>query len=133
MNVSGLQTYVVPERLDKALKVIRAALREVELEVLDEFPLSRKIKLGPSRIVAESRILLVSCPILEFEAVALARAAAAMLPLHVLVTGEQNQTTVSVVNPASLFEGRIPVGASGPMERLVARVELALDSIEQRR
>lgn len=130
MNVvSALQTYIVPGRLEKALKSIRSALGEMELDIVGEFVLSENLKHGPERKIVASRILLVSCPILDFEAVALCRASAVFFPLHVLVSEEGDQTRVSLVNPTVLLEARLPVGADGPMGRLVARVEMALDAL----
>jgi len=133
MNVvSALHTYLVPQKFDRALKSIRGALNEVELDVVGEFELPEDMRSHPEGEASASRILLVSSPILDFEAMALARASAVFFPLHVLVSAENEQTRVSVVNPTSLFEARLPVGAGDPMDRLVARVAMALDCILER-
>ena len=128
---STIETYVVPERFEKALKCIRGALGQMELDVVEEFEIPERIESGPGREIVTSRILLVSCPLLDFEAVALGRASAVFFPLHVLVCAEGVRTRVSIVNPTSLFEARLPVGAGDPMDRLVARVGMALDSLSQ--
>jgi uncharacterized protein (DUF302 family) len=130
-GVAALHTYAVPERFDRALKSIRGVLRQLELEILGEVPLSDDVKAGRQKQIMESKVLLVSCPILDFEAMALGRAAAVFFPLHLLITDEHDQTRVSLINPTELFDGRLPVGTSGPMNKLVARVALALDSFLQ--
>jgi uncharacterized protein (DUF302 family) len=122
--VSPVQTYLVPARFEKALKGIRVALGQMGLDVVEE--------LESLESVRSSRILLVSCPLLDLEAVALSRAAAVFFPLHVLVCSESERTRVSMINPTGLFEARLPVGAGDPMDRLVARVTMALDSLSQR-
>lgn len=129
---AALQTCVVPERFEKALKSIRGALNEVELDVVGEFEVPEDLRSRPEGGLTASRILLVSSPLLDFEAMALGRASAVFFPLHVLVSAENDQTRVSVVNPTCLFEARLPVGAGDPMDRLVARVGMALDCILQR-
>jgi uncharacterized protein (DUF302 family) len=130
--VSALQTYVIRERFDKSLRAIRSALAEMELEVVGEFDIAETVNGGSSRRVAPSKILLVDCPLLIFEALALDRAAAVFFPLHVLVSGGGEQTRVAMTNPTRLFDARFPVGAADPMDRLVARVELALESVSRR-
>ena len=125
---SILRTYVVPERFEKAMKRIRAALRELDLEIVGEFPLD-PVPRAPEGQGGGSKVVLVTCPILEFEGLALERAGAVFFPLHLLVSDNAERTQVRVGNPAELVQGRLPAGAGEPMERLVARIELALDAV----
>lgn len=130
MNVvSTLQIYVVDERFEKALKSIRGALGDMELDIIGEFDIPEVRNPGPGRKAEYFKILLVSCPVLDFEAVALGRAAAVFFPLHLMVSAEGERTRVSLVNPTVIFDARLPVGVSNPMNRLVARVELAMESL----
>jgi uncharacterized protein (DUF302 family) len=122
-------TYTIAERFDKVLKLIRTALAETELTVAGELDPAESVNGKPGNKAVRSRILLVDCPLLVFEALALDRAAAVFFPLHVLVSAAGDRTQVSVVNPAALFDARLPVGAAEPMERLQARVALALESV----
>lgn len=130
MNVvSALQTYTVAERFERALKSIRGAFDGLDLDIVGEFDIP-DVRTGVTgRKAGSLKILLVSCPVLDFEAVALGRAAAVFFPLHVMVSAEGDQTRVSLVNPSGIFDARFPVGAVSPMNRLVARVELALESL----
>jgi len=134
MNTApAVRTYAVPERFDKALKAIRIALSDMEVDVVREFRYSATDQADSDAPCAAPRVLLVSSPILEFEALALGRAAAVFFPLHILVADEGEQTRVSVVNPVVLFEGRFPPGAGAPIERLLGRIESAMESLMQSR
>jgi uncharacterized protein (DUF302 family) len=74
------------------------------------------------------RLLLVDSPIFTFEAMALDRAAGVLIPLHVLVSSDGDQTEVIFVEPAALFDRRLPIGAAGPLEQIKTRVRVALES-----
>ena len=124
MNALGAgQTYMLSERFDKAVKLIRRALDEAELSVVGEFDTTGTFGAEPSRI------LLVDCPLLVFEAQALDRAAGVFFPLHVLVWGDGDRTQVSTLSSGGFFDVRLPSGAAGPIERLQARVSTALESV----
>jgi len=123
------QTYMISERFDKAVKLIRSALAETELSVVGEFDTTGAFRKEPGKKAEQSRILLVDCPWLVFEAQALDRAAGVFLPLHVLVWADGGRTQVSTVSSGGLFDVRLPLGAAGPMERLQARVTMALESV----
>ena len=123
------QTYVISERFDKAVKLIRSALAEMELSVVGEFDTTGAFGKEPGKKTEQSRILLVDCPLLVFEAQALDRAAGVFLPLHVLVWADGDRTQVCTVNSGGIFDVRLPLGASGPIERLQARVGMALESV----
>ena len=125
MNASSLEeTYVMEEKFDKALKTLRRALADVDLEVAGE--------LDADSTPPRARILLVDCPLLDFEALALDRASAVFLPIHILVSEVDGHTQVSVVNPTELFDARLPVGIADPMARLRARIVMALEAATPR-
>ena len=127
--VATLQTYMVPGRFDRAIKAVRGALGDMDLDILEEFDLPGAFSEGAGRKADRFKVLLVSCPVLDFEAVALGRAAAVLFPLHLMVTSDGDGTRVSLVNPTGLFDSRLPIGAINPMNRLVARVEVAMESL----
>ena len=97
-----------------------------------EFNVARALGVGEAEIAVPSRILLVDCPLLAFEALALDRAAGVFVPLHVLVSAIGDRTRVSAVNPSALFGARLPIGAAEPVDRMVARVRPAQESALQR-
>ena len=127
-TLSGTQTYVIEARFDRALKLIRNALEKGELSIAEEIDLTE----GFAKDWKEnepSKLLMVECPILEFEALVLDRAAAVFFPLHVLVSADHERTQVVCFEPATFFEVRLPVGAAHPLEELRHRVEVALESL----
>jgi hypothetical protein len=126
----ALQTYLVNQPIGKVLKPLRAALAAVELEVAGEISAADILDCGPPD--RPSRILLVDCPLLDFEALALDRASAVFLPLHLLVAPSGSQTRISVVNPAGLYDARLPAGAANPMDRLLGRLAMAIDAVVQK-
>ena len=130
MNATAVGlTYMIAELFDKVLKMIRGALAETEVSVVGEFDPAEALDGELRKNAVRSRMLFVDCPLLVFEAVALDRAAAVFFPLHILVSAAGDRTQVSVVNPAGLFDARLPIGAAEPMKRLKARVTLALESV----
>jgi uncharacterized protein (DUF302 family) len=127
-TVSASQTYVIAEEFDKALKLVRQALAERELSVTTELDITGSLYRGPGKTEKPMRLLLVDSPIFTFEAMALDRAAGVLIPLHVLVSSDGDQTEVIFVEPAALFDRRLPVGAAGPLEQIKTRVRVALES-----
>jgi uncharacterized protein (DUF302 family) len=128
-TVSAGQTYVIGERLDRALKLIRNALQKRELSVTGEFNVTASFARDHGKELEPSKLLLVDCPLLLFEALALDRAAGVFFPLHVLVSAGGDRTHAVCVEPATLFDVRLPVGAAQPLEKLMNRVAMALESV----
>lgn len=131
-TVSVGQTYVIEERFDKALKLIRNALTRRELSVAGEFDVTEGFAHDSRKKLEPSKLLLVDSPLLLFEAVALDRAAGVLFPLHVLVSADGDWTQVVCIEPATLFEARLPAGAAQPLEELRNRVAMALQSLGSR-
>jgi uncharacterized protein (DUF302 family) len=130
MNALAMeQTYTISEPFDKAVKLIRLALAETELSVVDEFDMTRALGELPGKKAEQSRVLLVDCPLLVFEAQAFDRAAGVFFPLHVLVWADGDRTHVSTASSGALFDARLPSGVAGPMSKLKGRVGVALESI----
>jgi len=102
---------------ERALKRVRAALQSEDLEIAGEMDLAADRR---------SRVLLVDCPLLVFEGLALDRAAGVYFPLHVLLVADGPRTQVSTVRPADAWGARMPVGAAGPIDELEARISRAL-------
>jgi hypothetical protein len=118
-----MQNYVVTERFEKVLKLLRTALAGIDLQVVGE------VDLAGSGTGTRAKTLLVACPLLMFEALALDRAAGVFVPLHVQVRADGDRTKISIVDPARLLNARLPVGVASPLSRLIARVELALQEV----
>jgi hypothetical protein len=110
--------YAIEERFEKALKLVRAVLTTDDLEIVGE------LDMPPG-----CRVLLVDCPLLLFEGLALDRAAGVYFPLHVVVASDGARTYAATVKPGEVFEARLPAGAAEPFKRLEGRVALALASL----
>ena len=129
MNTAAAgQTYVIAEQFDKALKLVRQELAKHDLSVTGEFDVTENLSRDSGRMPDRARLLLVDCPLLLFEAVALDRAAGVLIPLHVLVSAAGDRTQVVFVEASTLFDRRVPVGASGPLEEIKARITMALEA-----
>ena len=98
---------MIPERFDKAVKMIRNALAEWELSVVGEIETTGDFEREAGNNAERSKILLVDCPLTVFEAQVLDRAAGVFLLLHVLVSGRGDQTLVSTMSSAGLFDARL--------------------------
>jgi hypothetical protein len=72
-------------------------------------------------------MLFVDSPLFFLEALALDRAAAVFLPLHVLVAASGPETRVYWVKPGEVFGGRLPLGAAVPLDEIQARLARALE------
>jgi hypothetical protein len=128
-TVAAGHTYAIEERFDKALKLTRAALRAGDLEIVGEMDMPANWPGESPRRPARCRVLLVDCPLLVFEGLALDRAAGVYFPLHVLLASDGVRTQVSTVTASGVFDARLPAGAAEPIDRLEALVARALESL----
>ena len=86
--VAAGHTYVIEERFDKALKLVRAALTAGDLEIVGEMDMPTNWPGQSRQRPPRCRVLLVDCPLLLFEGLALDRAAGVYFPLHVLMASD---------------------------------------------
>src|ERR1035437_8249981 len=120
-------TYAIEARFDKALKLVRAALKVGDLEIGGEIAMPAGWPGESRKRPARCRVLLVDCPLLVFEGLALDRAAGVYFPLHVLLASDGVRTNVSTVKPSGVVDARLPAGAAEPLDRLEARVARAFE------
>jgi hypothetical protein len=124
-------TWVIPESFGKSVPLIRRLLSEAGLTVEEQFNVSREpyFQLGVSR--RSCLILLVDTPALLFECIALDRAAAVFLPIHIVISGDGDTSYVHWANPVTSSGLRPPAPAKLPLENLCARVTEALSSLTE--
>jgi uncharacterized protein (DUF302 family) len=127
--IAAGQTYMIPERFDKAVKLIRSALAKTELSIVGELDTTETLRSEFGKNPERSTILFVDCPLAVFEAQALDRAAAVFFPLHVFVWGDGDRTSASAFSSAGLFDNRLPLGSADPIKRLEDRISVALKSV----
>lgn len=132
MGIAGTgNTRVIREPFGKSVPVIRRMLLDAGLSVVEEFDVSSAsyFQLG---IAARSCIvLLVDTPALLFEAIALDRAAAVFLPVHVVISGDRDTSYVHWANPMATSGLRAPAPSKGPLGDLCARITRALSALPQ--
>jgi uncharacterized protein (DUF302 family) len=127
-EVAGV-TRAVPEPFEKAVSLIRRLLAGQGLNVVEQLDMSMepldRLGLGTRPCV----ILLVDSPVLLFEAIALDRAAAVFVPLHVVLSGGEGTSYVHWVNPVPESGLRPPAPARAALEELYLRVTAALSEL----
>jgi hypothetical protein len=130
MNLAAVSyTRMVSAPLSKTLLLIRRALLNAGLNIVGELDISHEPCLQPGTNSRSCVVLLVDSPVLVFEAVALDRAGAAFVPVHIVVSGERDMSFVHWANPATVSGLRPPAAAKIPLERLSARITQALERI----
>ena len=124
-------TRCIPESFGKSVPLIRRLLAAAGLNVVEEFNVSSEpyFQLGIAR--RSCTVLLVDTPALLFECIALDRAAAVFLPVHVVISGDRDTSYVHWVNPVASSGLRPPAPAKIPLENLCALVTQALSSLPQ--
>ncbi len=119
-------TRIVPAAFDKAAALVRRRLAEAGLNVIGQFELPGQPCFRPGLERGSCAVLLVDSPVLLFQAIVLDRAAAAFMPLHVVVYGDGAAAYVYWANPMTSSGLRPPAPAKAPLENLCARVTEAL-------
>ena len=114
---------IVGEARARCVSQVQRLLWDAGLSVVEEFDIASGS--------LEYTVLLVDTPGLLFESMALDRAAAVFLPVHVVIRGDGAVSTVSWANPVARAGLRPPATAKVPLETLCARVTAALSVLEE--
>ena len=125
-------TLIMQKPLNEALKLLRVALAGEGLEIAAELDISSRIRKSLGINFPPCRILCVDCPVALLEALALDRSAAVLLPLHLVLAGQDGWTLIHLLNPAAALYSGLPVTARAAVSKLQARVALAVESISVR-
>ncbi len=125
-------TLTIQKPLNEAIKLLRRALAEGGLEIAADLDMAARIRKALRIEFTPCRVLLVDCPVALLEALALDRSAAVLLPLHLVVTGQDGFTMVHFLNPAAALYSGLPVTARAAVSKLQARVAVAVESISIR-
>ena len=125
-------TLIVRQPLNQALRSIRRALAEGGLQIATDLDMAGRIRKALRIDFPPCRVLGVDCPVALLEALALDRSAAVLLPLHLVVTGQDGLTLVHLLNPAAALYSGLPVTARAPVSRLQARIAQAVESVSTR-
>jgi uncharacterized protein (DUF302 family) len=128
----AVTTYLISEPFDRGLRAVREGLSSSGLSISTELDVCGRVKRELNLGLAPCRILFVDSPRVLLEAVTLDRAAAALLPLHVVVSGTGSQTLVHWVTLATIEGVRLPTGAAVPLAKLQSLLSRALERIAMR-
>jgi len=127
-----IATLIIQKPLNEAVKLLRRALTEGGLEIAADLDIAGRIRKGLRIDFPPCRVFFVDCPVALLEALALDRSAAVLLPLHLVVTGQDGLTLVHLLNPAAALYSGLPVTARAAMSKLQARVAQAVESVSTR-
>src|ERR1039457_1402305 len=124
-------TWVISEPFAKSVPLILRLLSQAGLGVVEQCDVSKEpyFQLGLGR--RSCLILLVDSPALLFECIALDRAAAVFLPIHIVISGDGDTCYVHWANPIASSGLRPPAPSKLPLEILCARVSRALSSLTE--
>jgi uncharacterized protein (DUF302 family) len=127
--MNSTSTRVIPASFDRSLTLVRRLLERAGLSVVEEFDLSKEPYFERGIVRCFCVVLLVDTPVLLFEAIALDRAAAVFLPLHIVISGDRDVSFVHWVNPVTSSGLRPPAPAKEALEGLCHRLETALAAL----
>ena len=126
-------TLIVRQPLNQALRSIRRALAEGGLQIATDLDMAGRIRKALRIDFPPCRVLGVDCPVALLEALALDRSAAVLLPLHLVVAGQDGFTLIHLLNPAAALYGGLPVTARAAVSKLQSRVAHAIESVSSRK
>ncbi len=127
-----IATLIMQKPINEALKLLRGALAEGGIEIAAEFDMAGRIRKALRVDLPPCRVLCVDCPVALLEALAFDRSAAVLLPLHLVVAGQDGITLIHLLNPAAALYSGLPVTARAAVSKLQARVALAVESVSVR-
>ena len=122
---------IIGETVERSVPVIRRMLREAGLSVVEEFSLSNNPHFQLETARRPCIVLLVDTPEALLQSIALDRAPAVFLPVHVVVSGDGDTSYVYWAHPLGGSGQRPPLPAKTPLEELNARVTQALRALPQ--
>ena len=122
-------TLIMQQPPSEALRVIRRALAEAGLEIAADLDLGGRVRKTLRIDIPPCRVLCVDCSVALLEALTLDRSAAVLLPLHLVVAGQDGSTLVYLLKPSAALYGGLPVTARAAMSKLQARVASAVESV----
>lgn len=122
-------TLIMYRPATEALREIRRALAEAGLGIAADLDIAGRVRKSLRIDIPPCRVLCVDCTVALLEALTLDRSAAVLLPLHVVVAGQDGMTVVYLLKPSAALYGGLPVTARAAVSKLQARVASAVESV----
>lgn len=128
-NESSLLRYVVQERFETALDLLRTELENEGLRIPAETDVSGTIRAQLGLDLWPCRVLHVCCPLSLLQAAVIDPAETASLPLRVIVTGRDRQTVVRVSRSTDCQDGNRDAKVTVLASLLLARFQKIMEKL----
>jgi hypothetical protein len=125
-------TYLVSEPFDLAVKSLRKVLSEANLQLAGELDMSGRIRQSLLIGTAPCRVLFVAAEAAAFEEVGSDPRAAALTPLHVVVSARGSQTEIHFLRALPDQNGPLDRPTMEAFRQLQARIAQAVERIAMR-
>jgi len=122
-------TYLVTEPFEPAVKSLRKVLAEANLKLAGELDMSTRIRQTLLIGTAPCRVLFVTATRAEFEESGAAPCAAALTPLHIVVSARGSQTEIHLLRALPAQNGPLDQSTAEVFRRLQARIARAVERI----
>lgn len=132
LDPSTTVTYVSAEPFERTLKLLRDALARQRLLVAGEMDLQARVRQRFGLRIPPCRVLYVDSPEVFLEAITRNRAVVVFLPVHVVLSAEEDGTAVYVMNPACAKGTGWPPDVRIPLNRVLLGVAEAVETIAMR-
>ena len=129
MTTEATVTFVIPERFEKALRLVRRSLTDEAISIVMELDISGRIHRGLGVDLGPCRILCVDSPLLLLQAMTLDASTVAFLPLHVAVSADGQRTVVHLLSQSGIQGCASPLGAKSVVSKFQAGLSRALEKI----
>jgi uncharacterized protein (DUF302 family) len=125
-------TYSVSEPFELAVKSLRNVLTDGNLKLVGELDMSSRIRQTLLISIAPCRILFVTASPAAFEEVGADACAAALTPLHVVVSARGSQTEIHLLRALPAQNGPLDRPTIAAFRQCQARIAHAIERIGMR-
>lgn len=125
-------TYSVSEPFELAVKSLRNVLADGNLKLVGELDMSSRVRQTLLISIAPCRVLFVTATPAAFEEVGADTCAAALTPLHIVVSARGSQTEIHLLRALPAQSGPLDRPAMSAFRQLQARIGHAIERIGMR-
>ena len=125
-------TYLVSEPFEPAVKSLRKVLADANLKSAGELDMSNRIRERLQIGIAPCRVLFVTATPAALEELGADPRAAALTPLHIVVSARGSQTEIHLLRALPAQNGPLDGPAMEVLRRLQVRIAQAVERIAMR-